>query len=164
MVIFRGLLDEINSENELAYILGHELGHFIHRDHLRGLGRGLVLATAATFLFGSDNTLSQLVTGTVSFAQMKFSQKQEAAADLFALELINKHYGHTGGATDFFRRVIEKKEINKFRYFFSTHPDPDARVKAIEREIKVSDYSIEETVVLDSVYYSLPGDSGTNQE
>lgn len=164
VVVFRGLLDEVNSENELAFILGHELGHFIHRDHLRGLGRGLVLSVAVTFLFGSDNTLSQFITGTVSFAQMKFSQKQETAADLFALELINKHYGHTGGATDFFRRVIEKKEINKFRYFFSTHPDPDARVKAIEQEIRTNNYQIEETTAIDSLYVSSPGDSGAIQD
>ena len=36
IVVFAGLLKEIKSENELAMILGHELGHFAHRDHLRG--------------------------------------------------------------------------------------------------------------------------------
>lgn len=164
VVVFKGLIDEIDSENELAFILGHELGHFAHRDHIRGLGRGLVLAVATTALFGNDNTLSNLVAGSLSMAEMKFSRKQESAADLFALRLINKHYGHAGGAVDFFKKIIRKKEINKFRYFFSTHPDPDARVKAIEKEIRVNNYKVGKTTALDSLYFSSPGDSGTIQD
>ena len=38
-----GLLAEVDSENELAFVLGHEIGHFRNRDHLKGLGRGLAL-------------------------------------------------------------------------------------------------------------------------
>ena len=43
MVVFTGLLAEMTSENELAFVLAHELGHYANRDHLRGLGRALVL-------------------------------------------------------------------------------------------------------------------------
>ena len=36
IVVTRGLLDNVESENELAFVLAHELGHFRNRDHLRG--------------------------------------------------------------------------------------------------------------------------------
>ena len=39
-----GLLENVESENELAFVLGHELGHFRNRDHLRGLGRGIAFS------------------------------------------------------------------------------------------------------------------------
>jgi Zn-dependent protease with chaperone function len=48
MLVFSGLLTEMRSENELAFVLAHELGHYAHRDHLRGLGRALVLMAAST--------------------------------------------------------------------------------------------------------------------
>lgn len=34
ILVFRGLLDGATSENEVAMILGHELAHHHHRDHL----------------------------------------------------------------------------------------------------------------------------------
>ncbi|MGB5709741.1 MAG: M48 family metalloprotease, partial [Waterburya sp.] len=43
VIIYQGLLKEVGSENELMMILGHELGHFTHRDHLRSLGNVLLL-------------------------------------------------------------------------------------------------------------------------
>ena len=39
VVLFSGLLDKVNSENELAFVLAHEMGHYMHRDHLRGMGK-----------------------------------------------------------------------------------------------------------------------------
>jgi Zn-dependent protease with chaperone function len=39
IVVTRGLIEQSESENELAFVLAHELGHFHGRDHLRGIGR-----------------------------------------------------------------------------------------------------------------------------
>ena len=44
IVVTEGLLDQVESENELAFVLGHEIGHFRNRDHLRALGRIAVLS------------------------------------------------------------------------------------------------------------------------
>ncbi|MCA9771470.1 MAG: M48 family metallopeptidase, partial [Myxococcales bacterium] len=44
ILVTQGLLDRVESENELASVLGHELGHFHGRDHLRGLGRSAGIA------------------------------------------------------------------------------------------------------------------------
>ena len=42
ILLFSGLLDKVDSDREIAFVLAHELGHYAARDHLRGLGRGLV--------------------------------------------------------------------------------------------------------------------------
>jgi len=39
--ITRGLLDALDDDIELAFVLAHELGHFYHRDHLQGMGRAM---------------------------------------------------------------------------------------------------------------------------
>ena len=41
IIVTTALLDEAESENELAFVLAHELGHHIARDPLKGLGRSL---------------------------------------------------------------------------------------------------------------------------
>ena len=60
VVVTRGLLEAVESENELAFVLGHELGHFHGRDHLRGMGRGVVMAaTLAVVGLGTAGDLQQ---------------------------------------------------------------------------------------------------------
>lgn len=131
IMVFSGLLAKIESENELAMVLAHEMGHFVNRDHLRGLGRGLGMAVGTTLLFGQDSAASNLVVTTMMSFQARYSQGQEAAADRFGLELLEKRYGHVGGATDFFRRLAEKAGGN-IPYLLASHPHPQARIAVLE--------------------------------
>jgi len=68
-------------------VLAHELGHFANRDHLKGLGRGLILWIISAGILGQDNAITDLAGRSLIGVQMKFSQAQETKADLFALEL-----------------------------------------------------------------------------
>lgn len=50
IIVTTALLKEAESENELAFVLAHELGHHVAKDSLRGLGRSLVFTTVASAL------------------------------------------------------------------------------------------------------------------
>src|SRR4030095_7690097 len=64
ILVARGLRARVASENELAQVLGHELGHYRARDHLRGLGRGL----AAQFVLSAIGDSGELVSGLGALA------------------------------------------------------------------------------------------------
>lgn len=149
ILVTSALLKEVETENELAFILAHELGHFANRDHLRALGRRLVLFTFAVVLFGPDSSLSQISANALQNTEMKFSQKQEKGADLFALGLLNARYGHVAGATDFFKKSKKKQAQGRFLYFFATHPHSLDRTAALEREITVRGYLVKEAIPLE---------------
>jgi predicted Zn-dependent protease len=153
IVIFSGLLEHIESENELAMILGHELGHFNNRDHLRGLGRGLVLMFLSSVTLGIDSRVSQILQAMLVNTEMKFSQKQELQSDLWGLQYIMQKYGHAGGATDFFRRLGEKEKRGRLAYFFATHPFPDKRVQALDSLIREKAYPVLDTEPLNPVLH-----------
>lgn len=142
IVVLSALLKEVDSENELAMVLAHELGHFYHRDHLRGLGRSLVFLLISSTLFGSDSSTSKVVTNAVTNAEMRFSQVQEKAADLYALDLLNKTYGSVVGATDFFEKMSRKEKLWPILYIFASHPYPGSRVNALKETIKSKGYVI----------------------
>ncbi len=129
IIVTRALVTSVQSENELAMVLAHELGHFAHRDHLRGLGRGLVMSALSLALFGSDSTITQFLTGSLGVANAGFTRKQETAADIFALDLLNKRYGHIGGATDFFTRLAENEQ--RWGNWLASHPASGERVLKI---------------------------------
>ena len=141
IVVFSGLLKQLESENELAMILTHELGHFAHRDHLRGLGRGLGLAVATVLFLGEDNSASNLISNALLTFQVRYSQTQESAADQFGLDLLVQRYGHAGGSSDFFARMAETAG-SSLPYLLASHPHPQKRIDALNLLIRQKNYPV----------------------
>lgn len=132
-----GLLQGLQSENGLAFVFGHELGHFAHRDHLRGVGRAMGLSAGMLLLgFATENGFAQL---GQQFLSRSFSRDQESAADLHAIEVMQTTYGGLQGATELFD-LIQKSQTHsmlaggRWQKFLSTHPDPESRAKVIQNE------------------------------
>jgi predicted Zn-dependent protease len=147
VIIYDGLLKQTESENELMMVLGHELGHFAHRDHLRSLGRGLVLQLAiATFLGDPGSLVTIATSGIVELSKAQFSQGQEKEADEFGLTLLQATYGQVAGATDFFAR-LSRQEGAQFA-ILATHPPSQARVKRLQELIQARGYSVGQRISL----------------
>jgi len=146
IVLFSGLMEQVKSENELSMVLAHELGHFAHRDHLRGLGRGAVLVLLSSMFLGMDNSLTNFLMNILVTADLKHSREQEMMADQFALDLVQERYGHVGGAIDFFERLREKEKLPHFLAFFATHPHQDDRVHLLNQRIKNKGYTVGEII------------------
>ncbi len=148
IIVFSPLIKQAESENELAFVLGHELGHYANRDHLRGLGRSLVLFAVSTVLFGQNSGLSNFLVESLVKVEMKFSQAQEQAADLWALDLLNKRYGHVAGAKDFLAKMAAKEKMGRLTYYFASHPYPQDRLDILEKQIKTKGYLEKEKILL----------------
>jgi len=132
--ITKGMLKKVDSENELAFIIGHELGHFKNRDHLRALGYRLVLALVSMVL-GSDYGF--VANTTLDITGAKYSQSAELDADSFGLDIMNCTYHSVSGATKIFKKMDDGDE---WRYFMATHPSFKERIKIIESNIHKSGY------------------------
>lgn len=131
IVVFTGLLDKIEGEEELAFVLCHEMGHFAGRDHLKGMGRALVLQSLVVFVTGGDSGLASSLALGMQGMETKFSQSAETAADRYALEILKKRYHRVDGATGFMSRLAEKEKQGKLAYYFASHPHPEDRLKEI---------------------------------
>jgi predicted Zn-dependent protease len=141
VIIYQGLLKEVDSENELMMILGHELGHFAHRDHLRGLGNILVLRITISYFLGDASIFNSIIATSIkAISQAQYSQKQERQADQFGLLLLDQTYNQVAGSTDFFNRLSKEQKSNFD--FLASHPAPAKRVKQINRLIKENKYSL----------------------
>lgn len=139
IVVFRGLLTELKSENELAMILAHELGHYAHRDHLHGLGRGLVLMSIMTAL-GLSGDIPGFIAPSVQTFNLKYSRDQESAADHFAIDLFARTYGHAEGTLDVFKVLERQERGTKTPRFFSTHPDTVWRMQSLANYLQLKKY------------------------
>ena len=142
VIVFTGLLDKVSSENELAFVLAHEMGHYAHRDHLRAGGRAVVLMTFSALLFGADSSVSKVLGHTLNITELSFSRKQETQADEFALETINCAYDHVGGATDFFEKIPKEQDPGKFGHYFASHPENRRRISHLNNIIRSRGFNL----------------------
>ncbi len=133
ILVFTGLLTSVSSENELIFILGHELGHIAHRDHLRKLGRGLVLLSISAMLLGSDNAVSDLLSKGLNLTEMGFSRQQESQADAYGLDSLYCDFGHVAGATRFFSKMEKSHATAGWGHFFSSHPENARRITQLKK-------------------------------
>ncbi len=131
IVVTSGLIDRAETENELAFVLGHELGHFRNRDHIRMLGRGVALGIVLGALISGDGGANLGLT-VADLTALGFSREQEADADEFGLSLVQEEYGHVGGSWRFFERLLDEGDApSRFLAYLNTHPATERRIEAI---------------------------------
>ena len=127
IIVTQGLLDAVSSENELAFVLGHELGHFKNRDHLRALGRGVVLTVFFAAITGGD--VSGIGINVADVTLRGFSRGQESAADEFGLAVVYAEYGHVDEAWRLFQTwAADERPGFDAGAYLSTHPRSGNRV------------------------------------
>lgn len=130
IVVTQGLLDQVESENELAFVLGHELGHYRNRDHIRALGRGAVISLFFVVVTGSD--VAGLGIKATDLTLRSFSREQEKKADEFGLAIVHAEYGHVNQAWRLFERWDEEQAgATAFAGYLSTHPLPGDRAQRL---------------------------------
>ena len=153
IVVTTGLLKELKSENELAFILGHELGHFRNRDHIKGLSRQmtfLFLKMVLMNLAGVNASADELFGVMGDLSSRASGRKQEFAADEFGLELVHKALGHVGDTSGFFERRLKDGSFgnSKLDKYLSTHPPSQERIDKLGSLARNRGYTMTGTVTV----------------
>lgn len=132
IVVFRGILDRLGSEDELAMLLAHEIAHVKHRD----VARGLVRALGVMLLMSGVESVGPVLGGVEQMGALSFSRGQERRADHEATRAVAALYGHTGGAIRLFENLKQavygdKRELPEL---VSSHPDFAHRIARIREQ------------------------------
>lgn len=128
--IYTGILKYLDSEDQFAGVLGHEIAHADMRHSTRQMTKMFGVQILLDVLAGDRDALKQ-VTGAL--IGLKNSRKHETEADTKSVQyLCTTDYNAAGGA-GFFRK-IEEAGGSRVPEFISTHPDPGNRVEHFENE------------------------------
>lgn len=135
----RGLLYELNSEAELAAVMGHELVHAAARHGAQSMERGMLLQGAMVAVgIGAQNTdYSQLIVGGAQVgAQLvnsKYGRDAESESDYYGM-LYMKKAGYDPAAAvtlqETFVRLSQGRQSNFLEGLFASHPPSPDRVAA----------------------------------
>jgi predicted Zn-dependent protease len=132
----RGILAYINTEAELAGVMGHEIGHVTARHSVSQMTRsqaaqlGLGAASVLSPTFGQFGDAAGSALG-VWF--LKFSRDDERQADQLGVEYTARAGYDPREVSNFFdvlRRLSEGSDRETMPGWMATHPDPGERVTA----------------------------------
>ena len=128
--IYTGILKFLESEDEFAGVMGHEIAHADMRHSTRQMTSMFGVQILADVAAGNREALKQVTTALVG---LKFSRKHETEADKRSVAyLCPTDYNAAGGA-GFFKKIQELGG-SRTPEFLSTHPDPGNRIEDFENE------------------------------
>jgi predicted Zn-dependent protease len=133
VLVYSGLLRRLQSPEELAAILAHEIAHAMHQDPMQALKRELGLAALFGMVGGGrgDGVTGRLMHRLVSNG---FSRQQELSADEEALRVLAASDIDPKALGDALRRIRgEKDEDPAVLQYISTHPGFDERIQLSEQ-------------------------------
>jgi beta-barrel assembly-enhancing protease len=123
--IYTGILKYLDSEDQLAGVLGHEIAHADMRHSTRQMTTMFGVQVMLDILAGNRTMIKQ-VTGAV--VGLKFSRKHETEADDWSVKyLCPTDYNAAGGA-GFFQK-LNAAGGTRPPEFLSTHPNPENRIE-----------------------------------
>ncbi|MDX9977064.1 MAG: M48 family metallopeptidase [Candidatus Cloacimonadales bacterium] len=127
-----GLLDFTKSEDELAFIICHEIAHNERKHCVKSIQYS-VIANQVDPLFGS------IVGIAYSIYNKPFNMSHEYEADEYGVYLMQKAGYSKNGAISFFERMIElekkyqKEGVIGVNDFIPSHPNAQQRIDAIKK-------------------------------
>ena len=138
----RGLIQRADQMDELAGVLGHEIGHVVRRhtvkqmEKAQGANIGVTLACVLTSICNSQAAGAAInVAGGALFA--RFSRSDEAEADNEGFKNVVRAGISPVGMVTMFQKLLEERKARPgaVESWFLTHPLEEDRITAIQTQI-----------------------------
>lgn len=138
----RGLIEQANEMDQLAGVLGHEIGHVIHRHSVKlmqkeqGANVGLAIGCILTKVCTNPATGAVItVAGNAAFA--KFSRQDEQEADESAVTYVTRAGISPRGLPEMFQILLSERtsQPTMVDAWFATHPLEESRIADTQRLI-----------------------------
>lgn len=137
LIVNTGLLKFVQNDDELAYVVAHELAHFQRRHLLKrqvaGLGQiGLACGTAV--LAGAVPIGVGAYIATALLGTLPLARRMENEADADAVTMMKALGFRALAASDFWKRYLQSRSYVKTLPFWARdHPQDNARLEALKK-------------------------------
>lgn len=136
-----GLLNKLQTEAQLAGVLGHEMGHVFERHAAQQMAKsqfGQILVTAAGTAADDPNNPGRFNNATMIAAlvnqmfQLRYSRHDESEADQWGLKLMAQAGFNPSAMIEVMEILKEAGSRGHTPEIFQSHPNPDLRIQQIK--------------------------------
>jgi predicted Zn-dependent protease len=128
--VFQGLVEKAETPDELAGVIGHEIGHAAHRDEVRSVLGGAGLSLMFGMLLGDFVGGGAVVYAAKSILKKNYSRAVEAEADAYGVNLMRKIGGDPRALGRILKRIAGSSHPGP--RLLLDHPETMQRIAAIE--------------------------------
>ncbi|MGC2518477.1 MAG: M48 family metalloprotease [Burkholderiales bacterium] len=142
VLVTKGLLAKLKSEAELAGVLAHEIAHVVKKHHLAAMRKGAGIQAGANLLSefaaqkGQRNPAvdERLISGIKEVMLRGLDKDDEFEADRMGV-VITARAGYDPYGLPSVLQMLQgmNPQDSGLALLFATHPDPNARLDALER-------------------------------
>lgn len=135
--ITQALFDRLETEGQLAGVLGHEVGHVIERHGNKRMAKQQMfsLLAAAGGVAGGDENSARMSQAIAQMVTMSYGREDELESDKWGVRLC-VNTGYDPYAMLGVMRILEEATGSGPPEMLSTHPKPANRVEYIRRVIE----------------------------
>ncbi len=145
--VYKGLLDLTDNDDQLAAVLGHEVGHVTGRHALERASQttytqlGLAVGQAAGAQLGVPPQAGALLgLGAQYGVLLPYSRLHESEADRIGVDYMVKAGYRAGESVHFWEKMLAAEQGPRPPQILSTHPDPTNRITALKTYIASKGY------------------------
>lgn len=130
--VYTGLINYLETEDELAGVMGHEIAHADLRHSTRQMTKIYGVQTLLSVATGTaDPSMMEQI--ALSLVNLKFSRSHETESDDNSVHYLCGTSYNAAGAAGFFEK-IQSEGGSRTPEFLSTHPSPANRVENIYKQ------------------------------
>jgi len=138
--VHTGLIDLVDNQDQLAAVIGHEIGHVMARHSNERMsqklgtqmGLALITAVAAPQTALGQTAVSLLGVGAQYGIIMPFSRLHESEADVIGIELMAKAGFNPAESVRLWQKMAQASQGERPVEFLSTHPSHATRIDDLQ--------------------------------
>lgn len=132
--VYTGLIKYLDTEDQLAGVMGHEIAHADKRHTTDNLTKAYGWQLLIDIVVGSNQGAVTEI--AKSLASLSYSRAAERQADDYSVIYLCPTDYQSDGAADFFEKMQQEGTGGRVPEFISTHPNPDNRIESIRQKAR----------------------------
>ncbi|MDR7485147.1 MAG: M48 family metalloprotease [Armatimonadota bacterium] len=140
-----GLMRFVQSDAELAFVVGHEVGHVAARHHVTMIERHFFMGLVLSLVLGGDPTAGQIGEILAFLLSRGFSRENEFEADRLGVLYTHRAGFDASAGLQFMTRlrVAEGRDPGQFEVLLRTHPALVDRIGRVREQLRGLGYRVE---------------------
>ena len=151
--LYSGLMDKM-SDQELLFVLGHEMGHVVENHIMKKMRVALAGSALRKGIASQENVIGELAESQLGglvnkLIQARFSREEEEEADRYAVRFMQREGYNPQKSVSALKKL---GDMSAGGSILSSHPAPKARAQKVRKQLRTGFEEEEDTGLWDTIW------------